>query len=748
MEVEHGFANAERLAHIAPMFCASFGRWMRRAAGLAAGLTAALAAASAQAAPVDTGHLTAELVAQTKGVAPGQTVWLAVRQKIEKGWHTYWRNPGDAGEPTQLAWTLPSGWKAGEIAWPAPQRLPVGPLMDYGYQGEVLLPVPLTAPPTARPGEQVPIRVQANFLVCAETCVPATASLELSLPVTAGAPPQDGRNGPLIARSLAAVPRAAGLEAAFETRPAGVALAVTGAPLKDADKADAYFYPYASTAIAHARPQAIEQGPEGLTLTLAPGAAFAKGAPQRLDGVLALDGRAYEISAAPGPAPPGASGLGPPAPRRTAGAAALGLLPAAALAFLGGLILNLMPCVFPVLAMKAAALAGHAGEHAAARRQGLAFAAGVIVTFLSLAALLIALKAAGAAVGWGFQLQSPPVVAVLALLMLAVALDLSGVFQVGAGLQGVGQGLASRRGLAGAFFTGALAVVVAAPCTAPLMGPAVGWALTQPAATGLAVFLALATGFALPFVLVAYTPALIARMPRPGPWMSDLKTLLAFPMYGAAAWLAWVLTVQAGAGALALLLGAAVAVGLAAWLAGWSQRRRAAGRSGLALGVSAAALAALALGAALFAPYGSAGAGPTSRSLTAGLAAEAYSPGRLSELRGQGRAVFVDYTAAWCVSCQVNETVALSTRRVAEAFHDHDVAYLRADWTRRDPQIAADLARFGRAGVPLYLVYPAAGGPPEVLPSILTEGTVLKALQGAGRGGAGLQAQAAPSGGA
>jgi len=691
---------------------------MRGLAGLVALLGALAAPLASRAEPVRAAHLEAELVAQAPGVAPGGTVWLAVRQRIDKGWHTYWRNPGDAGEPTKLTWTLPAGWRAGEIAWPAPRRLPVGPLMDYGYEGEVLLPVLLTAPADARPGQAVPLKVHAQFLVCAETCVPAEADLSLTLAVTAAAPPP---SNPAIAQALAAVPRRGDLHAVFQRGPKGVALAVTGPALRAADKAGAYFYPYLSSVISHAAPQAIERGAEGLTLTLTPGGDFAKGAsPAGLAGVLAVAGKAYEIDAQPGAPPPGALGLGPPSPAGPAAGGALSLLPAALLAFVGGLILNLMPCVFPILAMKAAALAGHAREAAGARRQGLAFGAGVLMTFLALAGTLIVLKAAGTAVGWGFQLQSPQVVAALALLMLAVAMNLSGVFQAGTSLQGAGQGLASRRGLMGAFLTGMLSVVVAAPCTAPFMGPAVGWAFTQGPAAALFVFTGLALGFSAPFVLVAFAPGLIARLPRPGPWMDALKHLLAFPMYAAAGWLAWVLTVQAGAGALALLLGCAVALALAAWLLGQAQRR-----GGRSLGVAAAVLGLAAAGAAVLAPYGAPAVGSEAAPAVGG---EAYSPQRLADLRAQGRVVLVDYTAAWCVSCQVNDRLALSTPRVTGAFKASGAVLLKADWTRRDATISADLARFGRAGVPLYLVYPADGGAPAILPSILTEGIVLRAL--------------------
>jgi len=711
--------------------------------GLASGAGAAEPGGAVTTHPVDTGHLTAELVARSEGVAPGQTVWLAVRQKIQKGWHTYWRNPGDAGEPTKLGWTLPAGWRAGEIVWPAPRRLPVGPLMDYGYEDEVLLPVPVTAPTTARPGELAQIKVAAAFLVCAETCVPADAQLSLDLPVVAGAAPRDDRWGGRIDRALAEAPKPAPLQAVFQRRPDGLALAVTGPLLKGAPDEDAYFYPFASTVIDHAKPQRVERGPDGLTLTLAPGSDFAQGkGPAQLAGLLVADGKAYEIAAQAGAPPPGAAGLGPPLARARQGSG-LGLAAAVAFAVLGGLILNLMPCVFPVLAMKAAALAGHGREAAAARRQGLAFGAGVLVAFLALAGLLIGLKAAGSAVGWGFQLQAPPVVAALALLILAIALNLSGVFEVGTSLQGAGSGLASRRGLAGAFFTGALSVVVAAPCTAPFMGSAVGWALTQPPVAALAVFTALAVGFALPFVVLAFAPGLLSRLPKPGPWMDALRKVLAFPMYAAAAWLAWVLTVQAGAPALARLLAAAVALALAAWLGGAAQRRQAAGGGALALGGAAAVLLAAALGATVFAPYAAADARPAAGPESAALGEQPYSPARLAALRAQGQPVFVNYTAAWCVSCQVNDRVALSTARVADAFRRGGVTYLKADWTLRDPVIAGDLARFGRAGVPLYLVYPAGGGAPAVLPAILTEDAVLKALAAAhapGRGGA-LQAR-------
>ena len=691
-------------------------------------------AGAARAAPVDTGHLTAELIAQTDGVQPGGSTWVALRQKIDKGWHTYWRNSGDSGEATKIGWTLPAGWQAGDFVWATPHRLPVGPLVNYGYSDEVLLPVKLTAPANARPGQTVTLKAAAAFLVCAEICIPEDAVLELTLPVTAAAPPPNDRwNGPIQA-ALNAAPKPAALTAAFDRGNAGLSLAVTGAPLAGADMADAYFFPFESTVIDHAKPQAIERGPQGLTLTIVPGYAFQNAAPPTtLAGVLTVGDKAYEISAAQGPAPAGAAGLGPPARGADGAGGGLGLPLALGFALLGGLILNLMPCVFPVLAMKAASLAGHGHDERAAKTQGLAFLAGVLVTFVALAAALIAVKAAGGEVGWGFQLQSPPVVAALALLMLLVALNLSGVFEIGTSAQGVGAGLAARGGLAGAFFTGVLAVVVAAPCTAPFMAPALGWALTQSAPAALSVFAALGVGFAAPFVAIAFVPALRKRLPKPGAWMGTFKAILAFPMYGAAAWLVWVLTLQAGPMALARLLAAAIVLALAAWMFGRAQIRAGSGRVGWTLGAPAAALALAALVASVWPAYEAAAPTTGASPEGASLAYEAYSPERLAALRAEGKPVFVNFTAAWCVSCQVNEQVALSTRGVADAFARTGVVYLKADWTKKDAEIAAALESYGRAGVPLYVVYGAKGGGEVILPQILTEGAVVRALETAAK---------------
>ncbi|HYF22578.1 MAG TPA: protein-disulfide reductase DsbD domain-containing protein [Caulobacteraceae bacterium] len=688
-------------------------------------MTGALAlfggAAAARAEIVRTPYVEAELAPDVAAAAPGGTVHVALRQKIKPGWHTYWRNPGDSGEPTRLAWTLPQGWSAGEIVWPTPERQPVGPLVNYGYSNQVLLPVPIRVPADARPGQTVRLAAVADWLVCEEICIPEQVKLTLDLPVAAGPAAPHPQHGAAVRQALAAAPKPGVLTGVAALAGGRLKLAVLGAPARGDGAARAYFFPYDGALIDHAKPQGIERGPAGLTLTMVPGYGAQTGAVTGpVQGVLSFgEGEAYLVEASVGSLPAQAAGLGAPG---AGGRSGLGLPLALGFAFLGGLILNLMPCVFPVLSMKAAALAGHAHEPRTARVQGLAFLAGVLTTFLGLAAALLVARAAGETAGWGFQLQSPPVIAGLALLMLLIALNLSGVFHLGESVQGVGSGLSGRGGAAGAFFTGVLAVAVAAPCTAPFMAAAMGYAVVQPTAVALSVFAALGLGLAAPFVLVSFTPTLLRRLPRPGAWMETLQRLLAFPMYATAAWLAWIFARQTGVAGLAELFAAAWLVALAAWLFGRSQHS---GRPlPFRIGASAAALLAVAwLGvAALGAPGGG-------KAESAALAAEAYTPERLAALRAEGRPVFVNFTADWCVTCKVNERVALSSAEVGRAFERTGVVYLKADWTNRDPVIAAALSEHGRAGVPLYLLYSPGADQPRILPQLLTTGAVIKALE-------------------
>ncbi|HEY2706978.1 MAG TPA: thioredoxin family protein [Caulobacteraceae bacterium] len=684
-------------------------------------------AAAAQAQSLGPQHVKPVLAAQTQGAAPGSTLYVAVIQTIDKGWHTYWRNPGDAGEPTKIAWTLPGGWRAGDIVWPAPKRLPVGPLMNYGFEDQAILATPIEVPASAKPGQTAHIAAKVAMLVCADVCVPQDAELSLDVPVVAGAAPTDPTWGAAIAKALADAPKESGLAATYQLVGTTLKVAIAGPALAGRSGADAYFFPERPGLIDQAKPQGIDLGAQGLTLASTAGGDLKPGAlPAKVAGVLeTADGQTFEISAPAGPPPPGSGGLGPPA-----ATAQMGLALAALFAFLGGVILNLMPCVFPILSMKAASLIARPHEAGAARAQGLAFLVGVLGTFLALAGTIIALRGAGQAVGWGAQLQPAVVTAALALILLAAALDLSGVFEVGASMQGLGGGLASRADLVGAVFTGALAVVVAAPCTAPFMGPALGYALTQPALPALAIFTALALGFAGPFTLLAFSPGLLRRLPKPGPWMDVMKKVLAFPMYAAAAWLLWVLAAQTDRNSLAAAFAAAVLVGLAAWIFGAAQRRSASGgKAGVVFALSGLTCA-LAVAAVAAAPYG---APPSTGNVAvaAGIQSEPWTPERVASLRAAGKPVFVDFTAAWCVTCQVNEQTALNTGEAVKAFQRTGAVYLKADWTNRDNAIAKALADQGRVGVPLYLVYGTDGGAPKVLPQLLTSGLVAAALDAA-----------------
>jgi len=724
-------------------FFAAFLVWLTFAASAAAAPSALDQALKAGAVPSAAGpqrteRIEAELVPMSAWAAPGSTAIVAIRQKIKPGWHTYWRNQGDSGGPTTLTWSLPAGVSPGDILWPLPERQRLQSLMNYGYSDTVFLPVPIEVTASARPGETLPLRVTAHFYVCSdEMCVPEDLDLALNLPVRDGAAPLDPRFGQLVQDVVAIAPRPAGIEARAVFADGALTLTATGGPLANAAPKWAYFFPFEGGVIDHAAVQTGERGPQGLTLNLAPGRGLsANGLKPPLTGVLSTDLGAWEISAdqgAPllGATGQGALGDGDEARASSAGSTAPADFAKAALfALLGGLILNLMPCVFPILAMKAAALSRSAHHPAEARRDGLAFLAGVLATFLLLAGALLALRAGGQALGWGFQLQSPGVVAALSLLMLAVALNLSGVFHIGSGLQGAGHGPLSRLpGAAGAFFTGVLAVVVAAPCTAPFMAFALGAALLMPWPMALAVFLMLGLGLALPYVLISLSPRLLARLPRPGAWMETLRNLLAFPMYGAALWLAWVYGRQT-ADALALLFGAGLMLALALWLYGRSQAASATRRlAGIAAALSM--IAALGLGVL------AAGAGPASSeaaaSASAHLPSQPWSEAAVQAALAEGRPVLVNFTADWCVTCKINEGAALSSPRTAEAMQAANAVYLIGDWTRRDDAITAELQRHGRSGVPLYLLYQPGQAAPRILPQLLTEGTVVGALKDAAR---------------
>jgi thiol:disulfide interchange protein/DsbC/DsbD-like thiol-disulfide interchange protein len=681
--------------------------------------------------PAVSARATVSLVSDTDVVFPGTPFRIGLRFRLAPGWHTYWRNPGDAGVAPDLDLALPKGAVAGPLGWPAPQRVAEGPLMTYAYTGEVLLPLTITPArgaltPGALASEDgaTTIAADARWLVCKQICVPEQAHFMLVLPgavLPAGDRPPVGLAAGALPSDHAAPSPQAPLFAAADRRiprpspwPAHIAadgtLWLRGAELNAATVTDAWFIPTTAGTIQDAAPQRLSTGPGGLTLSLKPGAEFKPTA--SLDGVLAVLDRSGQETDVTLSAMPGA-----PPPELT-----IALPRVLGFAFLGGLILNLMPCVFPVLAMKALGLAAGAAQ-GRMRGHAVSYTAGVLLAFAALGGALLVARAGGAAAGWGFQFASPVFVAAMAWLLFGVGLNLSGVFEIGSRLAGAGQHLAARGGHSGSFFTGLLAVLVATPCTAPFMGVAIAAALAAPPAETIVVFLAMGLGLAAPYALFAAVPALGRLAPPPGRWMDRLRQGLAFPMYSASAWLVWVISQEAGpAGVLGTVAGL-VLLGFAAWVVGLAQQETGRTRR-FAQSVAAAALL---LALAVLSGISAAPPAPS----PAEADAEAYSATRLAALHAEGRPVFVNMTAAWCVTCLVNERVAIASAPVRDAFAARHVAYLKGDWTRQDGTITAFLREHGREGVPLYVYFPPGEQAPEVLPQILTGQTVLRAI-GAG----------------
>ena len=729
---------------------------------LAPGALLGPATSHGQGLPVGQNRVQVELLPEPSTARPGEPFQAVLRMRIAPGWHTYWMNPGDSGLATALDWRLPSGVTAGPLAWPVPKRLPVGPLMNYGYENEVLLPVRLTVP-AGFSDPVLQVSAQAEWLVCREVCIPESASVGFRLPVAAIAALPDPRHAALFAAARAALPGTLAAWTASATVADGrlrIALrAPDGAPVP---AGEVYFFNAIEAQVAHASAQTVARHRDGLVIEVplqaqpvAPvqrmdglvvaAAGFGPGQPAAatigsvlvpalpdlgpLLGTTTVAGAAAAPGAGVSSAAAGAAAAGPLPP---AGAAP-GLLLALLLALAGGVILNLMPCVFPVLSLKALAMVGQASvDPRGLRTSGLAFAAGVLLSFWALAGTLIALRAGGEQIGWGFQLQSPAFVAAMAMLFTLLALNLAGVFEVGARVSSLAGSLPERKGPAGSFLGGVLAVAVAAPCTAPFMGAALGYALAQPAPHALAVFGALALGMALPYLLLSFVPALARMLPRPGRWMVTFRQAMVFPLLATVAWLAWVLGLQAGVDAVFGLLGGLVLVAFAAWLYGRFGTPAASARGRWL--AAAAALAFAALGAYTAWP---ASQEDEDRTRVPSAAADdvardwqPWSVDRVAALRAQGRPVFIDFTAAWCVTCQANKQLVLDTGAVREAFASRTVATLRADWTRRDRAISEALAGYGRSGVPVYVLYLPGRDAPILLPELLTRDIVLSALAG------------------
>jgi thiol:disulfide interchange protein DsbD len=652
---------------------------------------------------------------------------------MDPHWHTYWRNPGDSGLPTTLAWKLPPGVAAAPIEWPAPQLIRVGPLANFGYEGEVLLLSALSASPDLPKSDSLRLTARADWLVCKEICIPEGADLTLDLPVraeTAADPKWSGAIATARARLPGPLP---GWKASAQGNGAQIALQLVAPPGYQGDPGALHFFPHAEGRIEPSPPQPLARDGARFTLTL-PVASTLTGAFTRVAGVVTaandLGGGARAMTvdvplsgavvAGPKPALAAAPVLNVAAP--VASVDRLTLLAAVLFALAGGAILNLMPCVFPVLSLKVLGFATHHDAPATLRREAGAFAGGVVLTFVVLGLALTALRAAGEQLGWGFQLQSPAVITALSVLFFVLALNLSGVFEFGQLAPSSVAGWTSQNRALDAFGSGVLAVVVASPCTAPFMGAALGYALTGSASVMLVVFAALGVGMALPYVLLAWFPGWRSRLPRPGPWLARFKELLAFPLYGTVIWLAWVLGSQRDNDAVLRLFVVLLGVGFVLWA--WRIVRTGGARP---WGIAATAVFAGTAVAAWPLLAGDADAASRAKVSVEGNGWIAFTPTKVSELTGTGRAVFVDFTAAWCVTCQVNKQLVLNTDDVRADFARRNVALVRADWTRRDAAITAALTALGRNGVPVYVLY-RPGKEPLLLPEVLQRQDVLDAL--------------------
>jgi DsbC/DsbD-like thiol-disulfide interchange protein/cytochrome c biogenesis protein CcdA len=692
------------------------------------GLIALLAALPAVGAPVSTPHVTAELLLDRTHVRPGEEFRLGLHLRMKEGWHTYWKHPGDSGEPTTIDWVLPDGFTAEPILWPQPQRISLEPLTTYGYEGEVLLLVPMRAPADAVAGRAASMTADVYWMVCEKICIPEEVTLDIDVPI-AGEPSSSGASATLFDRSTATLPIPSdGWQIRAEERGDRIILRGRAPEGFRIDQPGISFFASAGPLIEYSAPQpvSLQEGELTIELTRSP---YATDDVRRLSGVLHAPAGwtaggpvAVEIDVPLGDSPP----IAP----LNAGPAPLTLLIALGLAFLGGMILNLMPCVFPVVSLKILAFMQHSGdEPRRVRLHGLSFAGGVLLAFWILAGLLLALRAAGEEIGWGFQLQSPPFVAAMAFLLFALGLSLSGVMDIGTSLTRIGAA-EGRAGYRTSALNGMLATVVATPCTAPFMGAALGFALTQSATAALLIFTALGSGMAAPYVALSLWPALLRFLPRPGSWMVRFKQLMAFPLFATVAWLVWVFGHQTGVdGVLRLLLGLTL-VGAAAWVWGsWSTLGASSRTSAIARSVAVVLLAA---GFVL-----SAAAEPVSGETTpagvlqsgSGVQWEPWSEERVAELRAEGRPIFINFTAAWCLTCKVNERVAFSSAEVIRIVGERNIAMLKGDWTNRDAAITRALGSFGRSGVPLYVVHEADPSiSPRLLPEILSPGMLVETL--------------------
>lgn len=700
----------------------------------------ALLPAISHAEPFQGEEIEVELVSESTNVVPGQTLSLALRLTPTEHWHTYSRWQGDSGDATRLSnWQLPAGAVAGELQFPTPTWLPFpgSDLVTFAYEEEVFLLVSIEVPASLQ-GPTFEASVFAEWQVCDEICLLGEATLTLSLPVQGQSLVRDTQWGRAFEETRANLPLAEhDVQALFAIAGERISLSFQSAAAVFEGGSDVWFFPeskrilkpgplrdvsIASNLVQITHQQARRLLVEGDRI---PGLLSVADAAGRTHGYLleAVPATTENVTGITALAATSGSGSGADGSQ-----GGQGLFSVIFLALAGGLILNLMPCVFPVLSLKALSFASKGqAPRSEQRLDGLAYTLGIIVTFMVLASILLALRAGGEAVGWAFQLQAPWFVAILIYLFFTMGLSLSGVYEFGSGLMGVGSNLASKSGYKGSFFTGVLATAVASPCTAPFMGAALGFALSQSWLVAMVVFFFLGLGMALPFLVLSFSPALMKYMPKPGAWMNTFKEFMAFPMYATVLWLLWVLGMQVGVNGMAIVVGACLSLAFGLWLL---QKRRFAGAfwstanaviAGVALLVALYALQSPLLAVQPDPDRVAAGDGELS-----GDHFESFSAARLAQLQAAGQPVFINMTAAWCITCLANEQTTLSADSVLQSMRDNNITYLKGDWTNQDPEISAVLDSFNRPSVPLYVLFPGAGKEPIILPQILTPAIVIE----------------------
>jgi len=627
--------------------------------------------------PVETGHAKASLITNLQSSSQ-ESFFVGVRLEMQDGWHTYWENPGDSGNPFNARWSTDAGVIIENVSWPTPQTIPYPPLMTYGYEGDVVFPFQVFR---SLDTELTEISVDFDFLICADICIPEKATLTLDL--------TSASSSDLLDQAISALPTKLITTKSYVNADE---LKVTFRSPKEFSSA--YIFPRQSNLFAYTPNQAITKIDENIYEITLP---LVQDEIESFSGIISLDGQGFQFE------------------EQIASAGGMSLWQAIFFALIGGLILNLMPCVFPVISLKVLSFVSMGGgDHAKIRNHALAFVGGVIFTFLSIATALMIIRSTGSMIGWGYQLQSPIVVGILTLIMLGIGMVLLTNINIASGLTNIGSSMQNRNDYSGSFFTGALAVVVASPCTAPFMGAALGYALLQPSFATLPIFLSLGLGFASPYLILAVKPQWISALPKSGPWMETLKQFFAFPMIATALWLMWVFMLQTSGDALIQLLILGLSLGLAIWMIAAFQGRW------KWIGLILTFIASIQIFNNL----------PNNTDKTTlSVEADSWSLSTESDLQANNQAYLINFTAAWCITCQTNEKVALARTTVQDYLAEQNIKYIKADWTNRNEDIAIGLAKYERSGIPLYIFWKPGMQNSKILPAVLTEDILIRSMQ-------------------